>query len=89
MLNRLLHSDLRWAFVALKLALVWGLVFCGIILLFLLLSAMRGMLAAIPLGIQIACAALIMLAAVFITVMLENGDGCSRPASTFGRRLNL
>jgi hypothetical protein len=70
MLNRLLHSDFRWAFVALKLTLVWGLVFSGLILVFLLFSSMRGMLAAIPPGIQLACAALIMLAAVLIAVML-------------------
>jgi hypothetical protein len=49
---------------------VWGSAFSGIILLFFVFAAMRGMLAAIPLGIQIACAALILLAGLFIAIML-------------------
>lgn len=87
--GRLLHAEFQWVFVALKLVLVWGSAFGGIILLFFVFAAMRGMLAAIPPGIQIACAALIVLAALLIAIMLGERRRVLEACSHFLSALEL
>lgn len=71
LLARRLDTAIHWLWLALKLAAWWGIGFGCLIGAFFGLSAMRGLLAAIPVEIQVVCALLIVLAIALLVVMLR------------------
>ena len=70
-LERRFEAAARWLWLALKLTVWWGFLFGCLLGVFFALSAMRGLLAAIPLEIQAACVLLIVLALTLLLLMLR------------------
>ncbi len=87
-LDWLLNIDLRWAAVLFRVAGWWILAFGTLIVGALAIAGMRGMLTAIPVGIQVACLALIVLTIVFLVSMLRERrrviSACEHYLEVFG-----
>lgn len=69
--DRLVESEFHWASTIFRIAFWWTSAFFGLLVLFYLFYRMKGMLASIPLVIQIACAILVSLTILLMNAMFR------------------